>query len=77
MKLNAKVEKIAFLVILALTLVIVFIVGNRDPVGKLTLALLFSAIIWYRSTHRTSKWIAILILWLGLLIPFLWNFLTR
>ncbi len=77
MKLNPRIEKVAFAIILVLTLVIAFIVGNGDPVGKLSLALLFSAIIWYRSTHRASKWIAILVLWLGLLVPFLWNLASR
>ncbi|MDQ7054130.1 MAG: hypothetical protein Q9P14_15055 [candidate division KSB1 bacterium] len=59
--------------VLLLTVFVIFMFDNRQPVARFSLGILFTVILWYRSDHSLARWIAILVLWLGFLLLSLWN----
>ena len=71
-KMKLTKRKLIFAFITVATISIVILVGNSQPVGRVSLGVLFSTLIWYRSDQHVSRWLALLVLWLGILIPVLY-----
>lgn len=59
------------LILLATSLTIMLVIlfaGNESALSKVSLGSLFTVLIWYRTGENISRWMAVAVLWLGLLL---------
>lgn len=45
--------------------------------GRFSLGILFTVLLWQRTEQSLSRWLAVLILWTGLLVAWLWNWFSN
>lgn len=58
-----------------LILFILFSIGNSEPIGQLSLGVLFTVLLWQRTDQQISRWLAVAVLWVGILFAAVWAWL--
>lgn len=66
-------EALLFIAVLALTIAVVAFLDISHTAARVSLGMLFTVVLWFRSEQNPARWIAIAVLWLGFLILMLWT----
>ncbi|MFQ5629715.1 MAG: hypothetical protein ACE5I1_13200 [bacterium] len=65
-------NQILLIVTNLLIIAILFSVGNSSPYGQVSLAVLFTVLLWKKTDQQVSRWLALCVLWGGILLAAIW-----